>query len=151
MKALTIKQPWAFAIRCGLKTIENRSWPTAYRGPLAIHAGKSRSYLDDTQPEDWHSLIPGLPDFALLDYGKIVAVCQLADCVPLAEVRHQPFALGPWCWLLDGIQSLTLPFPWTGAQGLFDIPDDLIKRALAEASASARQASSPPPHIQIAP
>ena len=40
MKALTIKQPWASLIIYGDKDVENRSWPTSYRGPLLIHAGK---------------------------------------------------------------------------------------------------------------
>lgn len=40
MKALTIRQPWASLIALGVKTIETRSWPTKYRGPIAIHAGK---------------------------------------------------------------------------------------------------------------
>lgn len=26
MKALTLKQPWAFLIRSGVKNIENRTW-----------------------------------------------------------------------------------------------------------------------------
>ena len=38
MKALTLWQPWASLIGLGVKTIETRSWPTAYRGPLTIHA-----------------------------------------------------------------------------------------------------------------
>jgi len=40
VKALSIRQPWAFAI-CHLgKRIENRDWryPPSYRGPLLIHA-----------------------------------------------------------------------------------------------------------------
>lgn len=38
MKALTIWQPWASLIACGAKRYETRSWPTKYRGPIAIHA-----------------------------------------------------------------------------------------------------------------
>lgn len=38
MKALTVQQPWAWAIFHG-KTIENRTQLWKYRGPLAIHAG----------------------------------------------------------------------------------------------------------------
>lgn len=37
MKALTIWQPWASLIACGVKQYETRSWPTKYRGPIAIH------------------------------------------------------------------------------------------------------------------
>ena len=39
MKALTIRQPWAWAIIFDGKDVENRSWNTSYRGDLAIHAG----------------------------------------------------------------------------------------------------------------
>jgi len=46
MKALTISQPYASLIASGEKWVENRSWPTGYRGPLAIHAGKGTQYLD---------------------------------------------------------------------------------------------------------
>lgn len=40
MKALTIQQPWASLMASGDKLYETRSWPTKYRGPIAIHAGK---------------------------------------------------------------------------------------------------------------
>jgi len=38
IKALTIRQPWAFAILNLGKDVENRSWRTRHRGPLLIHA-----------------------------------------------------------------------------------------------------------------
>mgnify|MGYP002359850962 FL=1 len=38
MKALSIRQPWAGLIIHGYKDIENRDWPTRYRGPLLVHA-----------------------------------------------------------------------------------------------------------------
>lgn len=40
MKALSVKQPWAWAIIHAGKDIEKRTWRTDYRGPLLIHAGK---------------------------------------------------------------------------------------------------------------
>lgn len=39
VKALTISQPFAKLIADGEKFVENRGWPTHYRGRLAIHAG----------------------------------------------------------------------------------------------------------------
>lgn len=39
-KALSIKQPWAWLIAAGYKDVENRSWPTNYRGRFYIHASK---------------------------------------------------------------------------------------------------------------
>ena len=38
MKTLSIRQPFASLICRGIKTIENRSWNTSYRGKLLIHA-----------------------------------------------------------------------------------------------------------------
>ena len=40
MKALSLWQPWASLIAAGVKKVETRHWPTAYRGPIAIHAAK---------------------------------------------------------------------------------------------------------------
>ena len=40
MKALSIKQPWAWLIAVGYKDVENRSWKTNLRGRIYIHAGK---------------------------------------------------------------------------------------------------------------
>lgn len=44
--ALTVRQPWAWCIEHG-KPVENRTWQTRYRGPLAIHAG-ARSRFDES-------------------------------------------------------------------------------------------------------
>src|SRR5215831_9447735 len=38
VKILSIRQPWAYLITRSSKDIENRSWPTKYRGPFLIHA-----------------------------------------------------------------------------------------------------------------
>lgn len=42
MRALTLHQPWATLVAIGAKRIETRSWHTAYRGLVAIHAGRHR-------------------------------------------------------------------------------------------------------------
>jgi hypothetical protein len=39
MKALTVKQPYAYLICAGIKDIENRAWKTNFRGCVLIHAG----------------------------------------------------------------------------------------------------------------
>lgn len=39
MRCITIRQPWATLIALGEKEFETRSWRTAYRGELGIHAG----------------------------------------------------------------------------------------------------------------
>lgn len=37
MKALSVRQPWAWLIANGFKDVENRSWNTKFRGPVLIH------------------------------------------------------------------------------------------------------------------
>jgi len=55
MKTLSIRQPFASLICRGIKTIENRSWETAYRGRLLIHAsGKPLAWPSfDYLPRDF--------------------------------------------------------------------------------------------------
>lgn len=40
--ALSIRQPWAWLIVNNHKPVENRSWPTSFRGRFLVHAGKTR-------------------------------------------------------------------------------------------------------------
>lgn len=37
MKALSIKDPWAYLIAIGEKDVENRTWRTNFRGRIYIH------------------------------------------------------------------------------------------------------------------
>jgi len=41
LRALSVRQPWAWAIVQGLKPWENRSRRFNYRGPVLIHASKT--------------------------------------------------------------------------------------------------------------
>lgn len=125
MKCLSVQQPWAWAIIHGPKRIENRSWPTRYRGPLLIHAGKSRKSLGD---ED--GLIPDLPPYDQLDYGMLIGIVTLKDCQPVEDTRRDPFAFGPICWLLGEPVPFVEPIVYNGKLGLFDVPDSLFEQSL---------------------
>src|SRR4051794_10971425 len=122
MKALSVCQPWAWAIVHGVKTVENRSRPTSHRGPLVIHASKSRRYLAG----DYAELLPGLPPVEQLDFGALVGVVEVMGCVPLAEVEGAPFAVGPGCWLLAGARPIR-PVPFKGQVAPFNVPDQLVE------------------------
>lgn len=41
MKCLSLKQPYAYLLASGKKTIEIRKWNTKYRGEFLIHASKT--------------------------------------------------------------------------------------------------------------
>jgi len=111
MKAITIQQPWAEMIARGLKRVENRTWRTNHRGPLAIHAGKSMVAMDRENAAEWPERYGvALPGVGELTFGAIIAVVELRDCVLLTDlpenVRGHPFAFGPWCWVLDGVERV---------------------------------------------
>src|SRR6266446_3685372 len=76
MYALSLKQPWATLVVTGLKTIEVRSWPTARRGPILIHAAR----VPDHRPGAWAKLPLELHSAARL-LGGIVGEGELNGCV----------------------------------------------------------------------
>jgi hypothetical protein len=133
MKAITICQPFPHLIMTGEKPVENRSWFTTYRGPLAIHAGKSRGWLADGDEQE--AAAEGHP----LVFGAVVAVCVLKDCLKLEKIQLQMYdekypqlksrahCFGPWCWVLTDVIRLSVPVPYKGQQGFFDVPGHLIQ------------------------
>lgn len=102
MKALTICQPYAELIMLPddddrAKRVENRKWPTNYRGPLLIHAGKSREWLDldDAGEVDVRY---GLP-LSGMEFGAIVGVCKLAACFAPGVDPGEASARRRFTWL----------------------------------------------------
>lgn len=102
MKALSIRQPWAWAIIAGHKRIENRSWQTAYRGPLLIHAG-GRMSASDLDALRVRALDEGfvMPRAADLKLGGIIGQVALDDMV--ADSTDRWFA-GPYGWILSQLR-----------------------------------------------
>lgn len=152
MKALTVIQPWATAIALGSKKIETRSWETSYRGPLLIHAARTKVALQVVRehPQLWRDVLQPVPPqtldtaFAALPFGAAIAVCELVDCVPTGDSktlreacrrageRYLPiepqlgnFVRGRWAWFFAQIRPLRRAIPMRGWQGLFE-PDVAI-------------------------
>lgn len=126
--ALSIRQPWAWLIANGFKDIENRTWPTSFRGPVLIHAGKSLRPADYDAAmlfiEDWvsPSLVHRIPDKDDLPLGGFVGVATLVDCVREST--------SPWFTGADTEDGhgfvLNAPrvidfLPWKGRLGFFNV------------------------------
>lgn len=121
MKALSIRQPWTWACVEGFKPVENRSWRTDYRGPLALHAGKS---FDEEGLASILALFPTLRGRlpAGWQLGGIVGVADLVDCVTQHPSR---WFTGPYGLVLANPRPV--PFvPWRGVLGFFEVPDELL-------------------------
>jgi hypothetical protein len=87
MKAITIKQPYASLIiesrkddpTKGIKDIENRTWPTKFRGRVLIHAGSHIPFRDINQLV----INRGIPCWQNEAYpeGAIIGSVEIVDCV----------------------------------------------------------------------
>jgi len=112
---LSVHEPWASAIVEGAKRIENRTWRTEYRGRLLIHAAKHQPELFDMQrAAEW-----GWMQTRPYVLGAIIGAVELIDVLPLRELTGQPFAEGPWCWVLRAAQRFARPRTCRGQPGLF--------------------------------
>lgn len=85
MKALSIRQPWAWLIINAGKDYENRDWQTSFRGRVLIHASKGLTRREyDSACEYVHTVVhPGItiPPFEKLERGGIVGSVEITDCV----------------------------------------------------------------------
>jgi hypothetical protein len=119
MRALTIRQPWAWAIAFAGKNVENRDWTTAYRGELAIHAGLG---LD---PLEYFPRGVQRPTSDELARGAFIA---LADLIDIREHVRSKWFFGRYGWILDNIRPLRNPVPSRGQLRLWAPTAEQIRR-----------------------
>jgi hypothetical protein len=163
MKVITVRPPWADAIACGAKRFETRSWPTSYRGALAIHAGTGdmmqiRAFLGMGEFQRALAPLVGKPldmqsaltwcDVTANDVhrGAVVAVCRLENCLPTVDLSQQAirreerlgdFSSGRYAWYLTGVVRLAQPVKWSGRLGLHNTPAAVRRRIVAALPAGA--------------
>ncbi|MBC6459189.1 hypothetical protein [Actinomadura sp. HBU206391] len=156
MQAISVRQPWAWAIARGHKTLSNQSLPTVYRGPLLIHASMRVDLKAGDSPlmhtAGWD---PGDP---LATLGAAIALAELDD-VCTASVRGMArgaagrsagnggaeiggadgggdgdvrCSCGAWAepgayhWRLSNVHALPRPVVALGRPGLWQPPSALV-------------------------
>jgi hypothetical protein len=152
MKALSLWQPWCFAILHLGKDVENRSWWTSHRGPLLLHAAKRRPTLEECRSFVMMAEgIVGADELAAqlsravgLDFrgrvvdalralprGGIVGRVNVVDC---GRGLESPWAFdGQWQWVVRN--PVPVPIIETrGWQGLFNIDTAQLARRVTEAT-----------------
>ena len=128
VKALTVKNQWAWWIIHGYKTpsgiiykdVENRTWKTDYRGRILIHTSKN--------PCDTQTSLEGI--FTDMDFlksivyetshcnGMIIGSAEITGCIHNAE---SPWAEpGMWHWVLKNPVPFAEPIPAKGKLGIWD-------------------------------
>ncbi|ORA24902.1 hypothetical protein [Mycobacterium aquaticum] len=146
MKALTVQQPWAWAIFHG-KRVENRTQLWSYRGPLAIHAGARWSdrgedsflvrsaFREHNRWWDGRTTLPRDP----FEMGAIIGVVDLVDVHPDGKRCCPPWGESGYVehggrerrrithLVLENPRALAEPIPCKGALGLWNVPTDIVE------------------------
>jgi len=133
MRALSIRQPWAWLITTGHKDVENRTWPSRFRGVFLIHAGKQLDLAGYRRVQERMGV--ALPQTDDLPRGGIVGSAEVVDCV-----RHHSsrWFSGPYGFVLANARPL--PFtPLPGKLGFFPVSEELLQTL--ETPADGRAAS----------
>ncbi len=129
MKVLSLTEPYATLIKNGMKTIETRSWKTNYRGKLYIHASSTKIpkvYKDN-------KALMSLVDINNLNYGNIICMCDLVDCVEMTDEfindikRNKKneyltgiYSNGRYAWIFNNIEILDNPIKAKGHLGIWN-------------------------------
>lgn len=118
MKTISVRQPWASLIAAGVKTVENRSRPTRYRGRVLIHAGRAidrdgMELVAEVARDAGEAVPDGWPA------GAIIGCVTLVDCVTASE---DEFFEGPYGYILEDAVTFDNPIPARGQLGLYDTP-----------------------------
>ncbi len=144
IKTITLTQPWATLVALGKKRIETRSWPTTYRGPLAIHAAKgfpeqaqelcrqepfwsalktiaSDDYYGDPYDLRW-PLHQQLPRGHIIAVGLLEEVQRIFSNFPVEEPERSfgNYTKGRYAWTFSTIYQLERPVPARGSLGLWN-------------------------------
>ncbi len=92
---ISIRQPWAWLICAGFKDVENRVWPTRWRGRVAIHASRYVPYeVDVFEIETKFGIKIPRHEF---EFGGIIGTAEVTDCV---NAHTSPWFFGPFGFLL---------------------------------------------------
>ncbi len=119
MKALSIRQPWAWAIIYGGKDIENRVWGSTFRGRFLVHASKGfdhegYQFLKENQGRLG---IKSLPEINQFPRGGIIGSVEMFGCVTF---HISPWFFGPYGFRLCDPESMEFR-PCKGRLGFFEV------------------------------
>ena len=120
--ALSVRQPWTWAILHAGKPVENRNWQPAnpnlrFRGRVCLHAsaGMTRAEYGEARRFIWSLGISDVPMFEDLRRGGIVGVTTIVDVVRSHESR---WFFGPVGLVLEETRPVEF-IPVKGALGFF--------------------------------
>ncbi|MBD2510682.1 ASCH domain-containing protein [Nostoc muscorum FACHB-395] len=130
MKAISVRQPWAWAIIYALKDIENRGWPIHYRGDILIHAAKTCTKKEyQVAREFGHCMGVVIPELISLRRGQIIGMVTIVDC-KFSQIASGWGMAEQYHWELANPREIA-PIPYIGQLGIFEVPNELVRSVIA--------------------
>lgn len=114
MKVLSVRHPWANLIVHGIKGVENRTWKTAYRGRVLIHAPLKRE--DNIFTKEQAKLAIDIPPGYK---SAIIGSVEIIDCI--TDSNSIWAVLGQWHWILE--KPILYSNPVLGVKGKLGLWD----------------------------
>jgi len=141
LRAISVRQPWAWAIARGDKPVLNRAADTGHRGPLAVYASFRIDLESAENPMVRRAVSTGWdPADPVAAVGGIVAVVSLTGvCGPAASPGR--CGCGEWAspgfyhWQLADPRPLRWPVLALGQPGLWELAPEVadgVRRLLAD-------------------
>lgn len=140
MQAISLTQPWAQLVVLGAKRAETRSWPTTYRGEIAIHASKGFPGYAKTLCKKLafkRALDKYNYTSSTLPLGTIVGIVEITGCYRTEEAGsmgiydHSPedqfgdFSPGRYFWTLANPRMFATPKSCKGALKIWTVPETI--------------------------
>jgi ASCH domain len=146
--ALSLKQPWAWVVLHLQKHVENRRWPTAFRGDFLLHASKTMTRDDYYGCLEFCTGVIGshairdFPPLKALPRGVIVGAARLVDVLPPCSACskkcwseyggtcgaphgwHMPEQYG---FVLEHVRPAPRLVPCVGHLGFFPVGDQVLQ------------------------
>lgn len=123
IRVLSIRQPWAWLVANGHKDIENRTWPTPFRGPFLIHASQRMS------PDEYANalaavevirpaLAANFPPREQFQRGGYIGIAEMVDCV---STHRSPWFCGAaFADTFGFVIANARPLPFVPARGMLN-------------------------------
>jgi hypothetical protein len=116
---------------------ETRGWATSYRGPLVVQAAKRK--IDDFGDDRLHEIC--VAEFGSgyrrsLPLGALVGTVLVMGCIRTEamtlghgatdDYECGDYGSGRFAWARSDYTTFSSPLQFRGAQGFFDVPDEIL-------------------------
>lgn len=147
-RAISLTQPWCYFMLSlppeHLKRIENRSWNSAVRGPVWVHASKKMTAQDFRSACEFalragvpSTLLPSSPASHLIPRGGIVGRFNITGVVradgggAVCPDRQGRWYMGQYGYVVDDARPVKL-VPCMGALGFWRVPHDILRKLVEQ-------------------